>query len=867
MVLTDREKSSFPTLSKLRLKSTGQQPSFASIPNENGKGTMEVTNPPGLWPGATTPVLTGASASRCSANSLPHAASSESLGTLHDAGTEHLLVAFAPSARDAEGVAPSASMADEHGVAEQPPIPAAPASPKRKYPKLLTQLAHELRWMHKSLRHKYDDGAASGVHSVPSTSLSHSSAPSCAGVDDEENEDLLITTTLRSSMRRSSHQQSAARSHSGASSAPHTFEAASSTKPDQRLLANDEVERVQPVEPPEVTPDPYAPRSCQYVVQDLAVVVTEEDVLISPCFGVSSVSATRAGSTGKAERTAVVSEIACVASDLSFGEDSDMEGPYRGNSGSPNDFELGSNGASDAEVAGAVAASASYGRGLKGDCALSTLGICEGTQAGNGAAGRSDSYQVFFSGIVALQRQLHHLEQLTASLRTLYEQEQRARLRSKGKGQHLSWTRTVEAANTIHFWRHKVSTLRLFESQYLSVLKAFQQDLQLVDPEAERAQQLIQSPASAAAASGITAVVMQARWRFLCSTRVIAVQEQHLKALSEQLRTCWTANALLREELQHFEQREVRVPHDTFATAGMDVEHFIASLPPRTSACSLHNVTSHNSALSLDSLGSAETSMLLTAQNLSPISSDNDDGGNAASRGSSGSTHSDHHPIHRSPRTAAASAAPLVSCMKRISGASSTPASSVMPKRLKYIICSASFDADEGSDGGFAIPVAPSYIGSNASATNSQTRRRSERHVTFALEPEVLDARPRFSAHGRTMELLEQICLDKQMPWSALPLLQCALEERLAQLAQLRARWGGAIADESLSPSPSVTPQAPATAGSRSGGTECYPYDEGTAPTPKSLPSTTRSRTVRKATSRQESGKVKPKVCTTCFIM
>ncbi|TPP40478.1 hypothetical protein CGC20_13315 [Leishmania donovani] len=803
MVSTGPKKPSSPTLSKLTLKSTAPQPTLTSLQNVNSNSTMEVTDAISVSSGATITVATGASASSCSPYFSPYAAGFGSVGAPHDVDPDDLVAALASPARDQGDLSPSESMMGGSRVAERPPVPPARALSKRKYPKLLTQLAREFRWMHKNLRHGHNSNV------TPRVSCIYGASPSLSSLS------------------------------------------SSSTG---------EVEQVQPAALPKVTPDPYAPPSCQYVVRDLAFMVPGDDAFDSARNGSSASSVMRAASGGRVDRAvAVLGTTYMAESAFSLGEGGSMEGPYRGYGDSPSAVDFGRDDTSDVEEVSNIAAGPSDRRGLKVDGAGSPSDIHEDAQAGGDAAASGDSYQVFFNSVVDLKCRLHNLEQQTASLRALYAQEQRARLRFKGKGQHLSWTRTVEAANTIHFWRQKVSISRLFESQYLSVLKSFQRELQLVDPKAEKAQQLRRSPASAAAKPGSTAGVMQARRAFLSSLQVIAVQEQHLKKLGDQMEACWKANAVLREDLRHFEQREVRVPHETFATAGMDVEHFIASLPPRASVCGLHSVLSHTSVHSLESLESAETPMLLTAQNLS-FTSSGDDGDdnvvNAASTdsratgaygcGSNGSSHSGHHPTPPSP------------C-----GADASP---VMPKRLKYVIRSVALDHEERGGDNSSSRIAPSYIGSSTPTTNSQTRRRSERHVTFALEPEVLDARPRFSAHSRTVELLEQICLDKQSPWNALSLLQSALEERLGQLAQLRMQWDGAVTGEAPTLTPRVTPQPCTIATSSSGGAVCHSRDKATVPSPKSFPSATTSTLMTKGKSSRYS-KVKPKACTTCSAM
>ncbi|CAC9503610.1 hypothetical protein, unknown function [Leishmania infantum JPCM5] len=860
MVSTGPKKPSSPTLSKLTLKSTAPQPTLTSLQNVNSNSTMEVTDAISVSSGATITVATGASASSCSPHFSPYAAGLGSVGAPHDVDPDDLVAALASSARDQGDLSPSESMMGGSRVAERPPVPPARALSKRKYPKLLTQLAREFRWMHKNLRHGHNSNVTPRVSCIYGASPSLSSLSSSSTCIGEDSEDLLCTTTLRSSMRRSSSLKSSMMCHGGSSPTHCTRGAASSTKLCRRTPESGEVEQVQPAALPKVTPDPYAPPSCQYVVRDLAFMVPGDDAFGSARNGSSASSVMRAASGGRVDRAAAVLGTTYMAeSAFSLGEGGSMEGPYRGYGDSPSAVDFGRDDTSDVEEVCNIAAGPSDRRGLKVDGAGSPSDIHEDAQAGGDAAASGDSYQVFFSSVVDLKRRLHNLEQQTASLRALYAQEQRARLRFKGKGQHLSWTRTVEAANTIHFWRQKVSISRLFESQYLSVLKSFQRELQLVDPKAEKAQQLRRSPASAAAKPGSTAGVMQARRAFLSSLQVIAVQEQHLKELGDQMEACWKANAVLREDLRHFEQWEVRVPHETFATAGMDVEHFIASLPPRASVCGLHSVLSHTSVHSLESLESAETPMLLTAQNLS-FTSSGDDGDdnvvNAASTdsratgaygcGSNGSSHSGHHPTPPSP------------C-----GADASP---VMPKRLKYVIRSVALDHEERGGDNSSSRIAPSYIGSSTPTTNSQTRRRSERHVTFALEPEVLDARPRFSAHSRTVELLEQICLDKQSPWNALSLLQSALEERLGQLAQLRMQWDGAVTGEAPTLTPRVTPQPCTIATSSSGGAVCHSRDKATVPSPKSFPSATTSTLMTKGKSSRYS-KVKPKACTTCSAM
>ncbi|CAG9577264.1 hypothetical protein LMJF_28_1540 [Leishmania major strain Friedlin] len=856
MVSTEQKKPSSPTLSKLTLESTAPQPTLTSLQNANSNSTMEVTDAISVSSGTTITVATGASARSCSPYVSPYAVGLDSVGAPHDVEPDDLVTALASSARNQGDLSPSESMMGGSHVAEGPPVHPPRALPKRKYPKLLTQLAREIRWMHKNLRHGHNSNVTPRVSCIYGASPSPSSLSSGSTCIGEDSEDLLFTTSLRSSIRRSSSLQSAMMSHGGSSPTHRTRGAASSTKLCRRTPESGEVEQVQPAALPEVTPDPYAPPSCQYVLRDLAFVAPGGDVFGSARNSSSASSVMCAASGGRVDRAAAAFGTTYVAeSAFSLGKDSSM----KGHGDSPSAVDFGRDDTSDVEAVSNVAAGPSDRGGLTVDCARLPSGIHEGAQTGSDAAASGDSYQVFLSSVVDLQCRLHNLEQQTARLRALYAQERRARLRFKGKGQHLSWTRTVEAANTIHFWRQKVSILRLFESQYLSVLKSFQHELQLVDPKAEKAQQLRRSPASAAAEPGATAGVMQARRTFLSSLQVIAVQEQHLTKLGEHMEACWKANAVLREDLRHLEQCEVRVPHDTFATAGMDVEHFIASLPPRTSVCGLHSVLSHASVHSLDSLGSTETPMLLTAQNFSFMSSggDGDDNiGNAASTdsratgahgsGSNGSSHSGHHPT--SPSPCGANASPFIS------------------KRLKYVIRSVALDHEECGGDSLSSRIASSYIGSSMPATNSQTRRRSERHVTFALEPEVLDARPRFSAYSRTVELLEQICLDKQSPWNALSLLQSALEERRGQLAQLRGQWDGALTGEAPTLTSSVTPKPCTITTSSGGGAVCHSRDKTTVPSPKSFPSATTSTLMTKGKSSRYS-KVKPKACTTCSAM
>ncbi|CBZ28525.1 hypothetical protein, unknown function [Leishmania mexicana MHOM/GT/2001/U1103] len=865
MVSTGPKKSSSPTLSKLTLKSTAPQSTLTSLQNVSSNSTMEVTDATSVSSGAIT-AATSASAQSCSPYFAYYAAGLDGVGALHDVDTDDLVAALASSARDRGDLSFSASMMGGPHVGEQPPVPAARTLSKRKYPKLLTQLAREIRWMHKNLRRRYSHNATPRVRCIYSASPSLSSLSSGSTGICEDSEDLLCTTSLRSSMRRSPSLQTAMMSHGGSSPTHRKRGAASSTKPCRRTLESGEVEQVQPAALPEVTPDPYAPPSCQYVVRGRAFMTPGDDTFGSARNDSSASSVMRAAYGGRVDRAAAVWGTTYVAeSAFSLGGDGRMEDLYRGHDDSPSAVDFGRDDTSDGEAVSNVAAGASDRRGLQVDCTRSPSGIHEGAQAGGDEAAFGDSYQVFFSGVVDLQRRLHNLKQQTASLRAFYAQERRARLRFKGKGQHLSWTRTVEAANTIHFWRQKVSILRLFESQYLSVLRSFQQELQLVDPTMEKTRQLRRLPESAAAKPDTTAGVMQARRAFLSSLQVIAAQEQHLKKLGEQMEACWKANAALREDLRHLEQCEARVPHNTFATAGMDVEHFIASLPPRTSVCGLHSAISYTSMHSLDSLGSTETPMLLTAQNLSFMSSDGGDD-NVANAASNGSSHSGHNPTPPSLCGAAAPAAPLVSCTKRTSIASSAHASPVKPKRLKYVICSVALGHEEGGGDSSSSRIAPSYIGSSTPTTNSQKRRLSERHVTFALEPEVLDARPRFSAHSRTVELLEQICLDKQSPCNALLLLQSALAERLDQLVQLRGSWDGAITGEALTLTPSVTPQPCTFDTFSSGGTVCHSRDKLTVPSPKSLRSPTTSTLMTKGESSRYS-KVKQKACTTCSTM
>ncbi|CAM39701.1 hypothetical protein, unknown function [Leishmania braziliensis MHOM/BR/75/M2904] len=850
-------------LSKVMFTSAGPQPAFASLQNASSNSKMEVTDPLSMSSEATTTtVVTGGVAGRCPPCFTLYPTGADRVGALHDGDTDHLAPTASSPARGLDGVLSSASKTSKFGVAGQP---STPALPKRKYPKLLTQLAHELRWMHRNLRHRCDNPSKHRVNSVsdasqrPSSRSSDSPSPHADG---EGNEELRVTTSLRSSMRSSSYLRSEMMSRGGSTSTRHAHGTARNAKQHSLTLAKGEAKQVHPAALPEVTPDPYAPPSCQYVVRHLEVVDAEEDALGSVRIDSPTDSVMGAEHAGGTYRAAGV-----------------LGTTYRGHGGSSYAAEFGRDDASDVEVGGAVTASPSDRQGLTVNGALAAQDIREGEQADDDAPASVDSYQVFFSRIVALQHQLHDLERQTARLRAVYEEEQQARLRSKSKGQHLSWTRTVEAANTIHFWRQKVSALRLFEAQYMNILKLFQQNLQLVDPETEKAQQLWRSSASAAAKPGATPVAMQARRTFLSSPQVIAVQEQHLKSLGEQMKACWKTNTMLREELRHFEQCEVRVPHVTFTTAGMDIEHFIASLPPRIAPCVLRSVPSHSSMRSLDSLGSAETQMLLTAQNFSLTSSDYDTDENtakaanasrkvadASGRGGNECSHSSHPVTHPSLCPAAASASPLASYINLTSIVTSTPASPVIPKRLKYVIRSATLDHEESRGSSFKSCIAPLYMDSGTSTTNSQTRGHSERHVTFALEPEVLDARPRFSAHSRTVELLEQICLDKQALWSALPMLESALEEHLGQLAQLRAQWNAATAGEALTPMPRVTSRVCEIVAPSDAGPECYAHAEAAASSQKSFSSTTTPE-IKTERSRRSSSKVNLEVCTKCSVM
>ncbi|GET90078.1 hypothetical protein, unknown function [Leishmania tarentolae] len=873
-------KESSPTLSKLTLKSAAPQPTSTSLQNVSSNSTVEITDALSLSSGVATTVITGTSARSCSSCFSPYTAGSDSVSALQDFDTHGIEAEFASLALDLSDLSPSASTAGVSHAVEQPPASVTQTLPKRKYPSLLTQLAHEIRWMHKNLRHGYNSNATPRVGCIYGASPSLRSLTSDSTCIDEEKEELLCKTSLRSSMRYSSPLKNTMMNHSDSDLRHHAHGAASSRNPCRRRLHRGKVEQVQPVTLPEVIPDPYAPPSCQYVVQNFAVMVTGGDAFGRACNGSPSSSIMRAAYGDRVDEAAVFFRTNPVAEPaLSPGEASRMEDTYWGHGYSLSAVDFSRGDTSDVELVDQVDGSPADLGGLMVDCACSASGIHKGAPADGDAAASSDPYQVFFSGVMDLQRQLHSLGQKTASLRSLYEQEQRARLRFKGKGQHLSWTRTVEAANTIYFWRQKVSILRLFESQYLSMLKSFQHELQLVDPNGEKAQQLRRSPESTADKSGATTSVMQARRRFVSSLQVISVQEQHLQKLGEQMEACWKANAILREELRHFEHREVRVPHSTFATAGMDAEHFIASLPPRTSVFGFHSVLSHTSVQSLDSLGSTETPMLLTAQNLSFISSGDDSDGEvvkavsthsiAAIHSNSGSNRSARSVDHTTPQPlgdSAASAVPLVWCMKPASIVSSTQLSPVLPKRLKCVIRSVTLDHEECGGDNSSSRIAPSYSNLSAPTTGSQTRLCSERHVTFALEPEVLDARPRLSSHSRTVELLEQICLDKQSPCNSLPLMQSALEERLTELAQLRGQFDGAVASEAPTLMPIFTPPPCTTTTSSTGDIVNHSRDEATVPSQKLFPSAAIS-ALRKKSNSSQYRKVKPEECSVCSIM
>ncbi|KAK7198973.1 hypothetical protein NESM_000864700 [Novymonas esmeraldas] len=768
---------------------TGLQTSFASLQHVTNSSMTGASDPLTMSSGTTFSPL----ASTMDRSST-HLVGWDKAGSLHDMDADDVAAAFARSSRSLDGVSPSASMAGVYAAPGRPALGTGAASAKRRYPHLFTQLAHELRWMHNSLRHGHHGGTASRRRHP--TDTSSASTRLCA--EDADRDDELVVTSTQSSLRRPSTLQGAAATPSGRDTRPARWAA----------VEDGAVRQVYPAPLRATTPDPHSPAACKYVLRHP---VGDE--------GDSARDGTRSDGTTPVLATPFVEDSLSSLENDSYREDlySRYGDPSSIAADGSRDVEDGGDGVSEAEA---------------------------GSAASDGGEGASDAYDVFLHGVAALHRQLHALEHSNACLRALYEQEQRARLQSNRRGQHLQWTRTVDAANTVHFWREKVQLLRLFESQFLAMLSAFQNDLKLVDPAT-----VLVSAAHRAPTDAVAAAVEQARRAFLVSPGVITAQQRHLQQLEEQMRTCWQASATLREELRHFEQWSPRVPCDTFATATMDAEHFIAVLPPRTSAFGLRPALSHTSMHSIDSLGSGCTPpLLLTAQNLSPASSDD-----CGEENRTGAQATAQVSIIRSgDSTHAASPLP---CLKQPATITSGHQSPITPKRLKYVICSASFEAEDGQGGSATNRSASPRVGSAPPAGDSLTRRRAERHVTFALEPEVLDARPRCTAHGRIAELLDQICLDKQAPWSALPLLQTAARDHRAQLEDWRAEMA---LEEVMGSVPSITLQG------RTFDTAGKDRDSGDSSAPP-LPEAGNAK--RPGKLRRTSSKVKPKACTACLVM
>lgn len=750
------------------------------------------------------------------------------------------------------------------------------ATPKRKSPHLFKQLANEFRWMHNNLKNGYSSGSgATPKHYQSETPRgygggSFARTPQTTreileGQDEEDEGAELLTMSVRSSLRR--HTSAPASASEGGRktswSAPPGKSSKWSQKTRWRMMENGEVEPLQTPELPITTPDPFSPEDCHYVVRHPKAsdaVATGELSQSESCIpslreDVTLPDALLSGS---------------MLSD-SDNEDGTHDSPL------PRRFSCGDeeNESSDGESATARRSACSCDRRAAKERRASQ-GILD-----DDSDDSEDRYEIFLSSIAQLQRQTHLMNQHTAELRHLFTRERKARLRSKGKGQHLSWTRTVEAANTIQFWRMKVHLLRTFESLYVNTVQEVQQHLPLFAPQPAE----MGRTSKAFLASGTLFVISRSRRGFLESSRVLTAQQSHLQALGEQLKSCWQANAALREELRQFEQREVRNPHDTFSVAGMDAEHFIASLPPRISALTLYSGSTKSSAQSLDSMDDIHAPrLLLTVQNLSP-SEEEDDVCDRRPSGSGlesvGISPNSYHPPGGSsePR--------LVSCMKEcattsLEGSGSTPPSS--PKRFKYVIQSVIFDSADGVDannsnnnnsinarssmrGSLGSRIATPLTGALSTSLEAQMRRKRERHVTFALEPEVLDARPRFSAHGRTIELLEQICMDKQAPWNGLTLLQSALEQRSGELTAMQER----MEDEQrevLARAVTMTPICATAPTFR-----CEGEHRSTLSRPETAPSPTLTNisnsapTFGKPKPHGKRSKVKPKECAQCSVM
>ncbi|KPI83868.1 hypothetical protein ABL78_7086 [Leptomonas seymouri] len=690
------------------------------------------------------------------------------------------------------GTPPAASsVLDCGGRSRQEQVAAA----KRKNPHLFKQLANELRWMHNNLKHGYHSGSTP-KHQQDSMGYvltpQMTSHESFAQDDDED----LLARSVRSSLRRSSWSQSTLTTARDKGKKCEPTSAAESDakrrkKTRWRTMENGEVEALQE---PQTTLDPYSPPSCHYVLLHQKEEDDEYRDGSRKANSSSFVHSQRLSSTEPGVIT--LPNVYLSDSMLSF---TDNDEDYDAAEDSLAPMRTIENDASGLEEVATMGVCPSDRCVPKARCTSSSLvdDLDEGGGCERLSVAFSDGYEEFLFGVAQLQRHLYQLEAYTSELRALYMREKSARLRSKGRGQHLSWTRTMEAANTIHFWRVKVTLLRNFESKYVNVVQSLQHHLPFVHPDYETAR----SSAACNKSGDTSSPRAQSRRNFLRSSRVIAAQKRHLQALGEQLTSCWQQNANLRDELRQLEEREPRNPHATFATAGMDAEHFIASLPPRISAYGLSTGSAKSSVLSLDAMDdSPAPKILLTAQNLSP-SSDDDSVHAVSPRVLPADA------VNKSPNLACVTSnvGPLPPCIKGSAAPSSEASTSSLqssPKRLKYVIQSAAFDADEkateGDPHSSSLSGHQSHRGSSASRGTTpltgalaaslgfQQRRKSERHVTFALEPEVLDARPRFSAHSRTIELLEYICMDKRMPWDGLMLQQTALGERLCELAAMQ---------------------------------------------------------------------------------
>jgi hypothetical protein len=761
------------------------------------------------------------------------------------------------------------------------------ASSKRKSPHLFQQLVSEFRWMHNNLKHGYNSSGSVkqlqkdsvGYLSTPQTTRESFSMP----VDEE-----MTATSVRTSLRCSARNQSAPTSAREGGKKGHTTPTTSTPgeaakrgqkKTRWRMMENGEVEAVEEPQAPQTSPDPFAPPDCCYVVRHPKETAgLTEDESCSPSY--------RYTPRNQLLPCEEVTMLDVYLSD-SLGSCTDNDKvTCHGRSPSPDRAGSDDDSGSDLEAVATMATCPSDRRLAKARRA--SEGILEDLEREAHADPSvivSDAYEEFLFGIAQLQRQIHQLEQHTSELQKLYQREQSARMHSKGKGQHLSWTRTVEAANTIQFWRTKVTLLRHFEAQYVRAVQHLQEGLPLVDP-AKEINTVLSKPNKG---SSSPSPLPQSRKHFLQSSRVISAQQQHLQALGGQLTTCWQDSSNLRDELRAFEQAEVRNLHDTFSVAGMDAEHFIASLPPRISAYGLCNsgVSAKSSTRSLDSMDDTHAPpLLLTVQNLSPTSDEEDTHVAAAPTALTAAT---SHGKYSNLSRATGDSAPLASCVKgaavadptTLLNASTYSLSPSLPKRLKCVIQSAVFEVEDGAEEN--VKSTSGWLSNKASNANrtltpltgvvsssfdaqQQQRRKRERHVTFAVEPEVLDARPRFSAHGRTIELLEQICLDKQVPWSGLTLLQTALNERYSELAAMQDHMEDAEGESLVR----AVASAPLCANAPPFRGESEQRETRSQPRAVQCPTITHSpapTAFAKTTTQEKHSKVKPKECAQCSVM